>query len=155
MVHSFLPLDRWPQPRRWIQRLPETRAARSATWDAPPVGYGSSTPHPAVVGPGRAQQLEEAGDKRRRSSAPSTWTAATPPKTPPTGGALLLRMSGGVSGAVVLLEVTGVTAAVYGGDHKLSGPACGDCQRQGRAEHGRVLHARRRHRPYRLHQMRC
>ena len=36
-------------------------------------------------------------------------------------GALLLRMSGRVSGAVVLLEVTGVTAAVYGGDHKLSG----------------------------------
>nr|XP_045084149.1 uncharacterized protein LOC120964188 [Aegilops tauschii subsp. strangulata] len=40
---------------------------------------------PVVVGPGRAQRLEEAGDKRRRSSAPSTWTAATPPKTPPTG----------------------------------------------------------------------
>lgn len=34
-----------------------------------------------------------------------------------------------------------------------AGPACGDGQWQGRAEHGRVLHARRRHRPYRLHQM--
>ena len=36
-------------------------------------------------------------------------------------GALLLHMSGGLSGAAVLLEVTGMTAAVYGGDHKLSG----------------------------------
>lgn len=36
-------------------------------------------------------------------------------------GALLLRTSGSVSGAAVLLEATGVTAAVYGGDHKLSG----------------------------------
>ena len=36
-------------------------------------------------------------------------------------GALLLHMSGGVSGVAVLLEVTGMTAAVYGGDHKLSG----------------------------------
>ena len=36
-------------------------------------------------------------------------------------GALLLRMFGGVSGAAVLLEATGVMAGVYGGDHKLSG----------------------------------
>ena len=36
-------------------------------------------------------------------------------------GALLLHTSGIVSGAVVLLEATGVMAAVYGGDHKLSG----------------------------------
>ncbi|XBI91322.1 hypothetical protein VPH35_028669 [Triticum aestivum] len=35
-------------------------------------------------------------------------------------GALLLRMFGGVSGAAVLLEATGVMAGVYGGDHKLS-----------------------------------
>ena len=34
-----------------------------------------------------------------------------------------------------------------------AGPACGDGQWQGRAEHGRVLRARRRHRPYRHHQM--
>uniref|UniRef100_M8B9U6 2'-phosphotransferase n=1 Tax=Aegilops tauschii TaxID=37682 RepID=M8B9U6_AEGTA len=92
-------------------------------WEAPPVGYGSSAPDPAVAGSGRAQRLEDAGDKRRRSSAPSTWTAATPPKTSPTAGALLLRMYGGVSGVAMLLEVTGVTAAVYGSDHKLFG-AC-------------------------------
>ena len=36
-------------------------------------------------------------------------------------GALLLRTFGGVSGAAVLLEATGVMAGVYGGDHKLSG----------------------------------
>ena len=36
-------------------------------------------------------------------------------------GALLLHMSGGVSGVAMLLEVTGVTAAVYGSDHKLFG----------------------------------
>ena len=36
-------------------------------------------------------------------------------------GALLLRWSSSVSGAAVLLEATGVTTAVYGGDHKLSG----------------------------------
>ena len=36
-------------------------------------------------------------------------------------GALLLHTFGGVSGVAMLLEVTGVTAAVYGGDHKLSG----------------------------------
>ncbi|XBH62879.1 hypothetical protein VPH35_116986 [Triticum aestivum] len=35
-------------------------------------------------------------------------------------GALLLHTSGTVSGAVVLLEATGVMVAVYGGDHKLS-----------------------------------
>ena len=35
-------------------------------------------------------------------------------------GALLLRTVC-VSSAAVLLEATGVTAAVYGGDHKLSG----------------------------------
>ena len=36
-------------------------------------------------------------------------------------GALLLHMSGGVSGVAVLLEVIGMTATVYGGDHKLFG----------------------------------
>ena len=36
-------------------------------------------------------------------------------------GALLLHTSGTVSGAVVLLEATGVMAAVYGSNHKLSG----------------------------------
>ncbi|XP_037450910.1 uncharacterized protein LOC119321243 [Triticum dicoccoides] len=35
-------------------------------------------------------------------------------------GALLLHTSGTISGAVVLLEATGVMAALYGGDHKLS-----------------------------------
>ncbi|XP_037450657.1 uncharacterized protein LOC119320821 [Triticum dicoccoides] len=35
-------------------------------------------------------------------------------------GALLLHTSGTVSGAVVLFEATGVMAAMYGGDHKLS-----------------------------------
>ena len=32
-----------------------------------------------------------------------------------------MRMYGGVSGVAMLLEVTGVTAAVYGSDHKLFG----------------------------------
>lgn len=36
-------------------------------------------------------------------------------------GALLLHTSGTDSGAVVLLEVTGMMAVMYGGDHKPSG----------------------------------
>ena len=50
-------------------------------------------------------------------------------------GALLLHTSGTDSGAVVLLEVTGMLAALYGGDHKPFGESAPSSSPSSRFSH--------------------